>query len=104
MQIFSSSIDEDNEDGNNFFWQRTKKRERTCYTKIPEGAGKVIEKEEILRKAFVGKLPVMVMSDKCHFSSLGREDVIRKGHCHFDKGGYFIINGSEKVCLLKNLL
>ena len=43
------------------------------------------------------KIPIMVLSDKC---TLSRKDIsarIRAGECSNDHGGYFIINGKERV-------
>ncbi|KAI5076657.1 hypothetical protein GOP47_0008722 [Adiantum capillus-veneris] len=100
VKIVVTKIDEEDADGGSFYWKREKgKEERTCYTKIAEGEGKVFEKEETVKGAFVGKVPIMVMSDACHFSSLKKDGLIRKSHCLFDGGGYFIINGSEKVVI-----
>ena len=51
-----------------------------------------------LEKVQIGKLPVMLRSSVCvlpHASS-GRE---QSGECRLDAGGYFIINGSEKLVL-----
>ncbi|KAK1379548.1 DNA-directed RNA polymerase subunit beta [Heracleum sosnowskyi] len=39
----------------------------------------------------IGKLPVMVKSDLCWMKG------VNKGDCDFDHGGYFIINGAEKI-------
>ncbi|MCO5586209.1 hypothetical protein L7F22_040148 [Adiantum nelumboides] len=96
-EIFVTKIDEEDAEGSSFYWKREKgQEERTHYTRIAAEGGKMFEKEETLKEAFVGKVPVMVMSDACHFSTLKKESLIRKDHCLFDGGGYFIINGSEK--------
>ena len=44
----------------------------------------------------IAKVPVMVGSKYCNLTL--RPDLCRK-HCKYDAGGYFIINGSEKVVL-----
>lgn len=44
----------------------------------------------------LGKIPVMVGSQYCNLTL--RPDLAKK-HCRFDPGGYFIINGNEKVVL-----
>ena len=43
------------------------------------------------------KVPVMVMSDKCNISALSKEERVQSGECVFDLGGYFIVNGKERV-------
>jgi len=45
----------------------------------------------------VGKMPVMLKSKHCHLHGLSREELIKKGEDATDPGGYFIINGIEKV-------
>jgi len=45
----------------------------------------------------VGNLPIMLKSDQCHLSKLSREELIAKGEDPADEGGYFIINGTERV-------
>ena len=47
-----------------------------------------------INKINIGKIPLMVMSDNC---TLRSENNIKKEECEYDNGGYFIINGSEKV-------
>ncbi|MBI2665315.1 DNA-directed RNA polymerase subunit B'' [Candidatus Woesearchaeota archaeon] len=45
----------------------------------------------------VGKMPVMLKSKHCNLHGLSRDDLIKKGEDASDPGGYFIINGIEKV-------
>ncbi len=45
----------------------------------------------------VGELPVMVKSKHCLLYGLDRNELIKLGEDPDDVGGYFIINGSEKV-------
>ena len=44
----------------------------------------------------IAKIPIMVLSNICPLKI--RPDLSRK-HCKYDSGGYFIVNGSEKVVL-----
>ena len=46
----------------------------------------------------IGKMPIMVRSNKCNLNTQMQEieNDIQK-ECEFDQGGYFIINGSERV-------
>ena len=39
----------------------------------------------------------MVRSDFCILHEMNAEERIRTGECEYDQGGYFIINGGEKV-------
>lgn len=47
--------------------------------------------------AEVGKLPIMLKSKHCHLHELSREELISHGEDPSDPGGYFIINGTERV-------
>ncbi len=51
------------------------------------------EPEEI----FIGKLPVMLKSNKCPMSTMNDNALISIGEDPLDVGGYFIINGTERV-------
>lgn len=45
----------------------------------------------------VGNLPIMLKSKYCHLSTMNREELVQTGEDPDDPGGYFIINGTEKV-------
>ncbi|KAI6782696.1 DNA-directed RNA polymerase II subunit RPB2 [Emericellopsis cladophorae] len=49
--------------------------------------------------AYLGKLPVMVKSEVCHLRHEDDEGLFVVNECPYDQGGYFIINGSEKVLI-----
>lgn len=56
----------------------------------------------IQRESFttlVGNLPIMLKSNFCHLHGLSRDDLILRGEDPEDPGGYFIINGTEKVLI-----
>jgi|BEDMetMinimDraft_1075159.scaffolds.fasta_scaffold00681_3 DNA-directed RNA polymerase subunit B len=55
--------------------------------------GNPIGKEKIE----IGDIPVMVKSEKCSLSKLNREELVQAGEDPDDPGGYFIINGTERV-------
>jgi DNA-directed RNA polymerase II subunit RPB2 len=52
---------------------------------------------------FLGKVPIMLKSSTCHLLIKDRfateKDLHAWGECPYDQGGYFIINGSEKVLI-----
>ena len=48
-------------------------------------------------KTQIGNLPIMLKSKYCHLNKLDKEGLIDAGEDPDDPGGYFIINGSEKV-------
>ena len=56
----------------------------------------------VQRESFItqiGNLPIMLKSKYCHLSKLSREELIEKGEDPDDPGGYFIINGTEKILI-----
>lgn len=46
---------------------------------------------------FIGEVPVMVKSKLCYLANFGEEELVENGEDPNDPGGYFIINGSERV-------
>ena len=52
-----------------------------------------------LPRIHIGKLPVMLRSTICVLSQYKHLPPDATGECRFDAGGYFIINGSEKIVL-----
>ncbi|KAI9835420.1 MAG: DNA-dependent RNA polymerase II [Sarea resinae] len=50
-------------------------------------------------KVFVGKLPVMLKSKYCILRKMSEQELYALNECPYDQGGYFIINGSEKVLI-----
>ncbi|KAG6001699.1 DNA-dependent RNA polymerase II [Claviceps maximensis] len=55
--------------------------------------------EDWKNMVFVGKLPIMVKSKICHLSRETDESLFTVNECPYDQGGYFVINGSEKVLI-----
>lgn len=55
--------------------------------------------EEDGTRVFIGKLPVMLRSELCHLRNQTDEALFGLNECPYDQGGYFIINGSEKVLI-----
>ena len=66
--------------------------------KTTESESGVVDQHRYSRIPF-GSLPVMVKSSYCSTYKLSEEELIKIGECEYDVGGYFIINGSEKVII-----
>ncbi|NQU78579.1 DNA-directed RNA polymerase subunit B'' [Candidatus Woesearchaeota archaeon] len=47
----------------------------------------------------IGSIPIMLKSKYCHLYKLSKDDLADKGEDPDDLGGYFIINGTEKVLI-----
>ena len=68
----------------------------------------------ILKNVAIGSIPIMLHSDICILNGNGNKVLQQLGECIYDCGGYFIIDGKEKVivaqetlttnCLFTNLL
>ena len=47
----------------------------------------------------IGRLPIMLKSSCCQLRNKSDEELYSHDECPYDQGGYFIINGSEKVLI-----
>jgi DNA-directed RNA polymerase subunit B len=61
----------------------------------------IVEDEKILESRFIhiGDIPVMVKSNACILHNLPETKLIELGEDPKDPGGYFVINGSERVII-----
>jgi len=59
---------------------------------------RVVETSQI-EKVFLGKFPIMVQSNLCILNGLSTNVRFNLGECRNDFGGYFIIDGKEKVII-----
>ncbi|GHP02192.1 DNA-dependent RNA polymerase II [Pycnococcus provasolii] len=62
-------------------------------------AMKTEEVVEPFEKVFVGRVPIMLRSKFCSLHGHSDKELTELGECPYDQGGYFIINGSEKVLI-----
>ena len=54
-------------------------------------------KEVIMRNINFGRIPIMVQSKYCQLRKNDGVNQEQYGECRYDMGGYFLINGNEKV-------
>ena len=55
-------------------------------------------------KYFFGKFPIMLQSNMCLMKGLEPNARFYMGECKNDYGGYFIIDGKEKIIVVKKNL
>ncbi|WP_396189524.1 hypothetical protein, partial [Flavobacterium sp.] len=65
--------------------------------KITHDDNRVITK--VFKNVAIGSIPIMLHSDACILNNQGSEILRRLGECPYDMGGYFIIDGKEKVII-----
>lgn len=61
--------------------------------------GEEVTETQDFTKVFIGKVPIMLRSSYCTLYQNSEKDLTELGECPLDQGGYFIINGSEKVLI-----
>ncbi|KAI9673312.1 MAG: DNA-directed RNA polymerase III core subunit ret1 [Trizodia sp. TS-e1964] len=62
-------------------------------------------KQVVTRKGIpIGRMPLMLRSSKCVLANKRDEDLALLNECPLDPGGYFIVNGTEKVILVQEQL
>ncbi|MBS3814944.1 MAG: DNA-directed RNA polymerase subunit B [Hadesarchaea archaeon] len=54
-------------------------------------------KEHEMVPVYIGELPVMLRSNICSLNGLSEEEQVNVGEDPLDPGGYFIVNGTERV-------
>ena len=64
------------------------------YTKDGQSHGTVSFPHTLL-----GSIPLMLHSDQCMLHAQGSKVLRALGECHMDPGGYFIVDGKEKVII-----
>jgi DNA-directed RNA polymerase III subunit RPC2 len=62
-------------------------------------------KKIVARKGIpIGRLPIMLRSSKCRLAGKSDRQMAYMNECALDPGGYFIVNGTEKVILVQEQL
>jgi DNA-directed RNA polymerase III subunit RPC2 len=59
----------------------------------------------VIKKGLViGRMPIMLRSSHCVLNGKSHEELARMCECPLDPGGYFIVKGVEKACLIQEQL
>ena len=64
---------------------------------VNEDGGESLQAIDTHDKIPLGKIPVMLRSEVCRLNMKNNKDMMDMKECPQDQGGYFVINGSEKV-------
>jgi DNA-directed RNA polymerase II subunit RPB2 len=66
------------------------------------------ENSEIETKVFndvhIANIPLMLKGSLCHLRNMSSDELYASGECKFEPGGYFIIDGQERVLLTQESL
>jgi DNA-directed RNA polymerase II subunit RPB2 len=65
----------------------------------PPGADTPVVETSVIRGVYLGMFPIMVNSNLCVLSGMSPDVKYHMGECLHDHGGYFIIDGKEKVVI-----
>lgn len=57
------------------------------------------QKEWDYEQEHLGRMPLMILSRFCVLAKASGRELMEQNECIYDQGGYFIINGSEKVII-----
>ncbi|KAI1388297.1 beta and beta-prime subunits of DNA dependent RNA-polymerase [Hypoxylon trugodes] len=80
-------------------------RDITYSAKILVDIAYTREKQKIIRRNVeLARMPVMLRSNKCRLYNANNAQMELMNECPLDPGGYFIINGTEKVILVQEQL
>ena len=61
-------------------------------------------KQIVQRVVNIGRLPIMLRSNKCVLTGRTEAELAKMKECPLDPGGYFVVKGTEKVILVQEQL
>ena len=62
-----------------------------------DNEGNIIGEPVLNRRVNIAHIPVMLASSRCNLRKLTKKERMEQGECARDPGGYFIVNGKERV-------
>ena len=64
--------------------------------------GTITKLDKYVNNVYIGKIPIMVRSNACILSQIPAIGDSNNHECRYDFGGYFIVNGNEKVLIMQD--
>jgi DNA-directed RNA polymerase beta subunit len=58
--------------------------------------------DKYVNNVYIGKIPIMTRSDACVLTQIPAIGDANNDECRYDFGGYFIVNGNEKVLIMQD--
>lgn len=103
VYIPSPTVTEEDRTVRNIFPSEIRQRNLTYDSPLYVDVVETIEEEghetEVIHheRVKIGRIPIMLRSEKCNLRNCTKEERIRAGECEYDQGGYFIVKGNERV-------
>ena len=70
-----------------------------CFIQCESKSNLTNQTKTKIEKILLCNIPVMLKSEICPLQKLSPHQMSQEGECMYDHGGYFILNGSEKVLI-----
>ena len=82
------------------------KTDTTVYIKVvvTEMSGLATTHESTVPRVSIGSIPIMIGCCACSLLGMTPRERREKGECTYDDGGYFIINGGERVIMSQEMI
>jgi DNA-directed RNA polymerase II subunit RPB2 len=72
--------------------------------KVEYQLNETTKEEVIFPKVLLGQMPLMLRSRYCHLTAMDLEQLYAQGEDYHELGGYFVVDGSERVLLAQERL
>ena len=73
-------------------------------TIVTQSDGGVSAYENSIPRVILGSVPIMLKSSPCPLAGASPDKAREMGECAFEEGGYFIINGGERVIVSQEMI
>ena len=61
--------------------------------------GELVAPPSVYPRHYFGRIPIMLHSKLCALRAMSTTELTASGECRFDQGGYFVVDGKEKVVI-----